>query len=53
MSHLMSRPFYVDSTPTHSYVKYLDQYQQAAHPYEDLGPGEGGLTRMLRIPGLR
>jgi hypothetical protein len=28
--------FYVDSTPTHSYMKYLYKYPQAAYPYEDL-----------------
>ena len=38
--------FYLDSTPTHSYMKYLYKYPQAAFPYEDLvedqpraGPG--------------
>jgi hypothetical protein len=28
--------FYVDSTPTHSYMKYLFKYPQAAYPYGDL-----------------
>jgi hypothetical protein len=28
--------FYLDSTPTHSYMKYLYKYPQAAYPYEDL-----------------
>src|SRR5262245_44346498 len=28
--------FYVDSTPTHSYMKYLYKYPQAAYPYSDL-----------------
>src|SRR5262245_56542464 len=28
--------FYVDSTPTHSYMKYLYKYPQAAYPYENL-----------------
>jgi hypothetical protein len=28
--------FYVDSTPTHSYMKYLYKYPQRAYPYEDL-----------------
>jgi Glycosyl hydrolase family 63 C-terminal domain len=28
--------FYVDSTPTHSYMKYLYKYPQATYPYEDL-----------------
>ena len=27
--------FYIDSTPTHSYMKYLYKYPQAAYPYED------------------
>jgi len=28
--------FYVDSTPTHSYMKYLYKYPQAEYPYRDL-----------------
>ncbi|MDP1667339.1 MAG: glucosidase [Methylobacter sp.] len=28
--------FYLDSTPTHSYMKYLYKYPQAAYPYQDL-----------------
>ncbi len=28
--------FYLESTPTHSYMKYLYKYPQAAYPYEDL-----------------
>ncbi|HWW76569.1 MAG TPA: hypothetical protein VNZ44_14325, partial [Pyrinomonadaceae bacterium] len=28
--------FYLDSTPTHSYMKYLYKYPQAAYPYEQL-----------------
>ena len=28
--------FYIDSTPTHSYMKYLYKYPQAAYPYGDL-----------------
>src|ERR1041384_7729822 len=28
--------FYLDSTPTHSYMKYLYKYPQRAFPYEDL-----------------
>jgi hypothetical protein len=28
--------FYVDSTPTHSYMRYLYKYPQAAYPYGDL-----------------
>ncbi len=29
--------FYLDSTPTHSYMKYLYKYPQGEFPYEDLG----------------
>src|SRR5204863_2003363 len=28
--------FYLDSTPTHSYMKYLYKYPQAAFPYDKL-----------------
>jgi len=28
--------FYLDSTPTHSYMKYLYKYPQSAYPYDDL-----------------
>src|SRR5881409_3841342 len=28
--------FYIDSTPTHSYMKYLYKYPQRAYPYSDL-----------------
>src|SRR2546425_2808205 len=28
--------FYLDSTPTHSYMKYLYKYPQAAYPYQKL-----------------
>jgi hypothetical protein len=28
--------FYLDSTPTHAYMKYLYKYPQAAYPYNDL-----------------
>jgi len=28
--------FYLDSTPTHSYMKFLYKYPQAAYPYTDL-----------------
>jgi hypothetical protein len=28
--------FYVDSTPTHSYMKYVYKYPQAAYPYDEL-----------------
>jgi len=28
--------FYLDATPTHSYMKYLYKYPQAAYPYDDI-----------------
>jgi hypothetical protein len=28
--------FYIDSTPTHSYMKFLYKYPQAAYPYDNL-----------------
>jgi len=28
--------FYLDSTPTHSYMKYLYKYPQAAYPYDEI-----------------
>ncbi|EDX86202.1 hypothetical protein S7335_3905 [Synechococcus sp. PCC 7335] len=28
--------FYLDNTPTHSYMKYLYKYPQAAYPYQEL-----------------
>ena len=28
--------FYLDSTPTHSYLKYLYKYPQRAYPYDEL-----------------
>jgi hypothetical protein len=28
--------YYLDSTPTHSYMKYLYKYPQAAYPYDEL-----------------
>jgi len=31
--------FYLDSTPTHSYMKYLYRYPQAAYPYDALVRG--------------
>ena len=37
--------FYLDSTPTHSYMKYLYKYPQAAFPYDDLVKRNGGRTR--------
>src|SRR5438034_10375730 len=37
--------FYLDSTPTHSYMKYLYKYPQAAYPYADLTETNGRRSR--------
>jgi hypothetical protein len=37
--------FYLDSTPTHSYMKYLYKYPQAAYPYADLVAANQGRSR--------
>src|SRR6478752_5665899 len=37
--------FYLDSTPTHSYMKYLYKYPQAAFPYGDLVATNRGRSR--------
>ena len=37
--------FYLDSTPTHSYMKYLYKYPQAAYPYDDLVATNRGRSR--------
>ena len=37
--------FYVDSTPTHSYMKLLYKYPQAAYPYADLVEQNSRRTR--------
>jgi hypothetical protein len=37
--------FYLDSTPTHSYMKYLYKYPQAAYPYSDLVRTNGQRSR--------
>jgi hypothetical protein len=37
--------FYIDSTPTHSYMKYLYKYPQAAFPYENLVATSRGRNR--------
>jgi hypothetical protein len=37
--------FYLDSTPTHSYMKYLYKYPQAAFPYNDLVQTNGTRTK--------
>src|SRR5204863_3905406 len=49
--------FYLDSTPTHSYMKYLYKYPQAAYPYADLietnrTRGRGGLEYELLDTGV-
>jgi hypothetical protein len=38
--------FYLDSTPTHSYMKYLYKYPHAAFPYADLVETNGQRTRL-------
>jgi hypothetical protein len=38
--------FYLDSTPTHSYMKYLYKYPQAAFPYDDLVNTNRSRSRM-------
>ena len=37
--------FYLDSTPTHSYMKYLYKYPQRAYPYDDLVATNRGRSR--------
>jgi len=37
--------FYLDNTPTHSYMKYLYKYPQSAFPYADLVQTNGRRTR--------
>src|SRR5580704_5746345 len=37
--------FYLDSTPTHSYMKYLYKYPQAAYPYDKLVNTSRGRSR--------
>ncbi len=37
--------FYLDSTPTHSYMKYLYKYPQREYPYADLVETNGRRTR--------
>jgi hypothetical protein len=37
--------FYLDNTPTHSYMKYLYKYPQAAYPYDDLVKTNRGRSR--------
>jgi len=38
--------FYLDSTPTHSYLKWLYKHPQAAFPYADLVETNRGRTRL-------
>jgi len=37
--------FYLDSTPTHSYMKYLYKYPQSAYPYDELVATNRGRSR--------
>ena len=37
--------FYLDSTPTHSYMKYLYKYPQSAYPYEEIVKTNRARTR--------
>jgi len=37
--------FYLDSSPTHSYMKYLYKYPQQAFPYDDLVQTNGSRSR--------
>jgi hypothetical protein len=50
--------YYLDSTPMHSYMKYLYKYPQAAYPYEWLinenrSRGRGRRNPMHRPPSYR
>ena len=37
--------FYLDNTPTHSYMRYLYKYPQSAYPYDDLVQTNGRRSR--------
>jgi hypothetical protein len=37
--------FYLDATPTHSYMQYLYKYPQSAYPYDDLVQKNRGRSR--------
>src|ERR1700742_289936 len=37
--------YYLDNTPTHSYMKYLYKYPHAAYPYENLAATSKGRNR--------
>ena len=42
--------FYLDSTPTHSYMKYLYKYPQREFPYSDLvETNRASLARRVRV----
>ncbi|MDR4462149.1 MAG: hypothetical protein MRJ67_16790 [Nitrospirales bacterium] len=41
--------FYLDSTPTHSYMKYLYEYQHAAYPYTDLVDANRGRIKEEKV----
>ena len=45
-----STTYYLDSTPTHSYMKYLYKYPQTAFPYAELV--DGNRSRDRRAPEL-
>jgi hypothetical protein len=38
--------FYLDSTPTHSYMRYLYKYPQSAYPYDDIVRINGTRSRI-------
>jgi hypothetical protein len=38
--------FYLDSTPTHSYMRYLYKYPQVAYPYQPLIDGNAARSRL-------
>ena len=42
--------FYLDSTPSHSYMKFLYKYPQAAYPYADLVETNRRRRRYVRLP---
>ena len=39
--------FYLDSTPTHSYMKYLYKYPHAAYPYDEIVKTNGALNDVV------
>ncbi|MBT8137773.1 MAG: glucosidase [Gammaproteobacteria bacterium] len=44
--------FYLDATPTHSWMRYLYKYPQAAYPYRELASRNARLRRSDRPYGL-